>query len=173
MLPNVHKAPNMRTENGWMSNCNKSGNIHTVEYYAAIRRNEFALLSMDLGGRPRPVGRGDEGRAQSINRAGSLQKPTERPPCVCRGRHLRRKRAEARVKDSWRAVGCGHWAEGMAGGLGKKRGSGELCFLLLLCMVSLTVVSTCCHLICEKILIKGGGGEAAKPETEGEREEKC
>lgn len=44
------KALNIRIQNGWMSKCNKSWNTHTMEYYAAIRRNELALLSLDLEG---------------------------------------------------------------------------------------------------------------------------
>lgn len=73
------------------------------------------------------------------------------------------------MKGSWWAVSCDQWAEGMAGGLQKERDKSGTCFLDIPLHGFHSVVSTCYHLICEKFLIKGSGGEAEKQNAKRQR----
>lgn len=62
---------------------------------------------------------------------------------------------------------CDQWAEGMAGALQNERGKSGTWLLTIPLHGFHSVVSTCYHLVGEKFLIKGGGGEAEKQKTKG------
>lgn len=136
MLPKVQKALNRRIYNGWESNCNKSWNTYTMEYYTAIRRNEFALPSSDQRDARDGLLVREISTQRAVHRADTGQYSCESKqrtfPVFAKDVPSWAEESADSEKGSWQAVGWGAGALA-AGGLQKKRGimNSVLCYTLV------------------------------------------
>lgn len=124
-----------------------------MEYYAAMRRKEFALPSPGAGRTSLITGWGDEpARGSALASTGQRSSESKQQTlrvgqrCPCRDARDRRQ-----SKGSWplSAMVAGRLAR-----LGAPEGNGgcpRCCFVLFIRVVSLTVVSTRYRLMCGKI----------------------